>query len=73
MQWRTQGAGQVARSGYSTWGRPGTVTVRAVGVGDRLVPLGGVCLVIAAVLTARQAAAPAGATAAQTPPAPHTE
>ncbi len=42
FQWRTQAAGHVARSGYATWVCPGTVTVRAVGAGDRLVPLGGV-------------------------------
>jgi tRNA(Ile)-lysidine synthetase-like protein len=40
--WRTQAAGPVTRSGYSTWVCPGGLTLRAVGVGDRLVPLGGV-------------------------------
>jgi tRNA(Ile)-lysidine synthase len=40
--WRACAAGRPERSGMVTWLTPGAATVRGVGAGDRLVPLGGV-------------------------------
>jgi len=40
--WRTCAADQPERSGMVTWLTPGVATVRGVGAGDRLTPLGGV-------------------------------
>lgn len=42
FEWCTNVAGRVLRSGYATWVSPGSLTVRAVDAGDRVVPLGGV-------------------------------
>jgi tRNA(Ile)-lysidine synthetase-like protein len=40
--WRTEAAEETTRESAETWVTTGTLTVRGVGQGDRLIPLGGV-------------------------------